>query len=280
MSQKLISKDSTIKFVNFLKKEEKSTITIDKYIRDIKKFTLFVSDKEINRELVIAYKQYLKESFAVTSVNSMLASVNKFLKFNGLGDCCVKQLKVQKKPYRSSERELNRNEYLRLLNTAKLYGKERMLVILQTIAGTGIRISELKYFNVEQIRKGEIYVSSKNKIRIILIPKKLKKIILSYAKKEGIKDGEIFVTKSGKSLNRSNIWSDMKKLSKKAGIAKEKVFPHNLRKLFARSFYELKKDIAKLADVLGHSNINTTRIYVMTTGIEHQRDIDKLGLIL
>ncbi|WP_394922834.1 tyrosine-type recombinase/integrase [uncultured Robinsoniella sp.] len=280
MSLNIMSKDATIEFRNCLKKEEKSAITIEKYIRDIQKFNKFISEKEITRELVISYKNYLKVNFAVASVNSMLAAVNKYLKFYNLSHCCVKQLKMQKKPYCSSERELNKNEYIRLLNTAKSCNKERMFVILQTLAGTGIRISELKYFKVEQIRLGEIYVSSKNKIRVIMIPKKLKKMILSYAKKEGIREGEIFITKSGKSLNRSNIWSDMKKLSKKAGIPKEKVFPHNLRKLFARSFYDLKKDIAKLADVLGHSNINTTRIYVMTSGLEHQRDINKLGLIL
>lgn len=280
MKPEKVSEDAIVLFIRQLQKEEKSELTIQKYMRDIRRFQVFLAGNEIRKDLVIAYKKYLKDNFAVTSVNSMIAAVNKFLQFFGLNDFCVKQLKVQKKPFRSSEKELNKEEYIRLLNTAKSSNNERMFVILQTIASTGIRISELKYFKIEDIKQGEITVSSKNKTRIILIPKKLKKVLILFSKKYGIKSGEVFITKGGKSLNRSNIWADMKKLCQKAGVSKEKVFPHNLRKLFARCFYELKKDIAKLADVLGHSSINTTRIYIMTSGYEHQRDIDKLGLIL
>lgn len=275
-----VTEEIITEFKNQLQKEEKSDLTIQKYMRDIRRFQVFLSGNEIRKEIVIAYKKYLKSHFAATSVNSMLAALNRFLQFCGLNDICVKQLRVQKKPFRSSEKELNKEEYLRLLNTAKASNNERMFMILQTIASTGIRISELKYFKIEEVKLGEITVSSKNKTRIILIPKKLKKVLIHFSKKHGIKTGEIFITKGGKSLNRSNIWAEMKKLCQKAGVSREKVFPHNLRKLFARCFYELKKDIAKLADVLGHSSINTTRIYIMTSGYEHQRDIDKLGLIL
>lgn len=267
-------------FIKQLQIEEKSELTLQKYIRDIRRFQVFLSENEITKDMVIDYKKYLKENFAVTSVNSMLAAVNKFLQFLGFNDLCVKQLKVQTKPFRSSDKELNKDEYLRLLNSAKASNNERMYMILQTIASTGIRISELKYFKLEEIKHGEITVSSKNKTRIILLPKKLKSVLILFSKKYGIKSGEVFITKGGKSMNRSNIWAEMKKLCHKAGVSKEKVFPHNLRKLFARCFYELKKDIAKLADVLGHSSINTTRIYIMTSGYEHQRDINKLGLIL
>lgn len=280
MKPKTVSEDTIALFIGQLQIEEKSDLTVQKYIRDIRRFQVFLSVNEISKDLVIAYKKNLKDNFAVTSVNSMLAAVNRFLQFLGLNDFCVKQLKVQNKPFRSSEKELNKEEYLRLLNSAKTSNNERMYIILQTIASTGIRISELKYFKLEEIKYGEITVSSKNKTRIILLPKKLKSVLIHFSKKYGIKSGEVFITKGGKSMNRSNIWAEMKKLCEKAGVSKEKVFPHNLRKLFARCFYELKKDIAKLADVLGHSNINTTRIYIMTSGYEHQRDINKLGLIL
>lgn len=280
MTLDMITEDSIILFIKQLKNEEKSIITIQKYTSDIKKFQQFIGQRVISHELVISYKEYLEEHFAVTSINSMIAALNKYFHFHRHEELCVKQLKVQKKPYRSSEKELTKEEYMRLLNTAKTNNNDRLFIILQTIAATGIRVSELKYFKLEEIKTGEITVRSKNKTRVILIPNKLKKILILFSKRWGIKSGEIFITKNGKSLNRSNIWTEMKSLCQKAGVSKEKVYPHNLRKLFARCFYGLKKDIAKLADVLGHSNINTTRIYIMTSGFEHQRDIDKLGLIL
>ena len=206
-----------------------------------------------------------------------MTSVNRFFDFLNRADCKVKNLRCQRRTYCSEEKELTKAEYLRLLEAAKK--NKRLHLILQTICGTGIRISELKYFTVEAVRKGEIVVRCKSKIRTILIPSKLKKLLLNYTKQQKIKSGAIFVSRNGNPLDRSNIWTQMKRLCEKAKVNPSKVFPHNLRKLFARTFYSIEKDIAKLADILGHGSIETTRIYIMTTGNEHRRKIEKLGLV-
>ena len=208
----------------------------------------------------------------------MLASINSLLSFLGLDSCKVRNLRTQHKAYCDVNQELTREEYYRLIKAAKY--NPRMEMILQTIGGTGIRISELTYFTVESVRHGEISVSCKNKTRTILLTGKLRRVLLHYAKKNGIKCGIIFRTKNGKPLHRSNIWREMKRLCEKAQVAMSKVFPHNLRKLFAKCFYNVEKDIAKLADVLGHSSINTTRIYIMTSGGEHRKQIESLGLVV
>lgn len=263
----------------YLVQGEKSSNTIEKYLRDVRAFACFAKDREVSKELVIAYKEFLQESgYAVRSMNSMLASLNSFLGYLGWTDCRVKSFRQQKQIYRAQERELTKEEYLRLVDAARL--QPRLCLLLQTICGTGIRVSELAFFTVESVEKGEIVVSCKNKVRTILIPGKLRKRLLAYAKKEGIADGVIFRTRNGNALNRSNIWADMKRLCKRAGVEASKVFPHNLRKLFAATFYQIEKDIAKLADILGHSSINTTRIYIMTTGAEHRKKIEQLGLVV
>jgi site-specific recombinase XerD len=227
----------------------------------------------------MAYKQRLIEKgYAVGSVNSMLASLNSFLRFLGWEDCRVRQLRTQKKIYSQPEQELTKSEYQRLVAAAS--GRPRLGLILQTICCTGIRVSELRYFTVEQVRQGEVTVSCKNKTRTVLLPARLKAKLLRFAKNQGIETGVVFRTRSGRPVDRSNIWSDMKSLCEKAQVAATKVFPHNLRKLFARTFYELDKDVAKLADILGHSSINTTRIYLMSTGKEHRKKIERLGLLL
>jgi site-specific recombinase XerD len=227
----------------------------------------------------MAYKQQLMEKgYAVGSVNSMLASLNSFLRFLGREDCKVRQLRTQKKIYSQPEQELTKSEYQRLVAAAS--GRPRLGLILQTICCTGIRVSELRYFTVEQVRRGEVTVSCKNKTRTVLLPARLKAKLLRFAKNQGIETGVVFRTRSGRPVDRSNIWSDMKSLCEKAQVAATKVFPHNLRKLFARTFYELDKDVAKLADILGHSSINTTRIYLMSTGKEHRKKIERLGLLL
>lgn len=262
-----------------LVQEEKSSNTIEKYMRDVKKFWEFAGQRAVTKELVIDYKKRLVESgYAVRSINSMLASLNSFFEFCGWAECKVKSIKTQRQIYCAEEKELTKEEYMRLLDVAKK--QPRMYFILQTICSTGIRVSELSYFNVEAVRTGEVVVSCKNKTRTILLPGKLRKALLKFAKQCGIQSGIIFRTKSGKPLNRSNIWADMKKLCKEAGINASKVFPHNLRKLFARTFYKIEKDIAKLADILGHGSIDTTRIYIMSTGLEHRRKIEKLGLVV
>lgn len=263
----------------YLLKEEKSQTTMEKYLRDIRHFDRFLSGREVTKEVVIEYKKMLLgNGYAVSSANSMLAALNGFLQFQGWQDCRVKHIKKQRQTYCTEENELTKAEYLRLLNAAK--NQEWMYLILQTICSTGIRISELKYFTVEGILQGEIMVNLKNKSRIILVPAKLKRELLKFAKKEKICKGPIFVTRSGKPYDRSYIWSRMKRLSEAANVKWGKIFPHNLRKLFARSFYSLERDIAKLADILGHSSIETTRIYIMTTGAEHRRKLDLLGLVI
>ena len=268
-----------LEFEKYLRQEEKSNITIEKYLRDVEKFSKFAGGKEVTKEIVIEYKKSLIESgYATRSINSMLASLNSFLTYAGYADCKVKSMKMQRQIYCAEEKEMTKAEYLRLLNTAKQ--QTRLYYILQTICGTGIRVSELSYFTVEAVNTGEVVVFCKNKRRTILLPGKLKKSLMKFAKQQGIHSGIIFQTRSGKPLNRSNIWSDMKKLCKKAGVNPSKVFPHNLRKLFARTFYKIEKDIAKLADILGHGSIDTTRIYIMTTGVEHRKKIEQLGLVV
>lgn len=266
-------------FEEHLIEEEKSSITIEKYMRDVRYFFRFIGTQSITKEVVISYKKFLVESgYAVRSINSMLASLNSFLGYCNLKDCKVKSMKTQKQIYCKEDKELTKAEYIRLLSTAKK--QPRLYFVIQTICGTGIRVSELSYFTVEAVKQGEIAVSCKNKTRTILLPRKLQKELLQYAAKAGIKTGIIFRTRSGKALDRSNIWSEMKKLCEEAKVCPTKVFPHNLRKLFARTFYKIEKDIAKLADILGHGSIDTTRIYIISTGTEHRRKIEKLGLVV
>lgn len=266
-------------FACHLRKEEKSPATMEKYLRDVRAFYTYIGDQEIDKENVIAWKKHLMmREYAVRSVNSMLASVNSLLDFLGLHSCKIKSIRVQRRIYCTESKELTRSDYLRLLKASM--HNERLNLVLQTICSTGIRVSELQYFTVEAIKVGEVTVDCKNKTRTILVPGKLKKLLSNYAKKHGIRSGAIFVTRSGKTLNRSNIWAAMKKLCKVTGVALSKVFPHNLRKLFARTFYGVNRDIAKLSDILGHSSIDTTRIYIMTSGIEHRRIIERLGLVI
>lgn len=266
-------------FAGYLCREKKSAATQEKYLRDAQSFYVYADGSEITKELVIAWKQELiNKEYAVRSVNSMLASINSLLDFLGLSNCKVKNIRTQRQTYCTEDKELTKAEYLRLLEASKK--NEQLNLVLQTICGTGIRVSELRYFTVEAVRRGEIVIDCKGKTRTILVPGKLKNILLNYAKRRKISAGAIFVTRTGKPLNRSNIWAAMKKLCAVAGVKASKVFPHNLRKLFARTFYGIEKDIAKLADILGHSSINTTRIYIMTTGTEHRRKIERLGLVV
>jgi len=267
------------RYRSYLFREEKSPATLEKYLRDVRAFYAFAAGREITKDLTVAYKKYLtEEGYALRSVNSMLASLNSLLAFLGLPECKVKSLKCQRQTYCAEEKELTRAEYLRLLDASR--HQPRLNLVLQTICATGIRVSELRYFTVEAVKRGEVTVRCKNKTRTILIPGKLKKLLLSFAHRQGIAGGVIFVTRGGKPLDRSNIWAQMKGLCRRAGVNPAKVFPHNLRKLFARTFYGIEKDIAKLADILGHGSIETTRIYIMTTGSEHRRKMERLGLVI
>lgn len=279
MNIKTITKDDIRGFSQHLEHDEKSQATIDKYHRDVMVFWAVVGGEPLTKEIVMAYKKHLiEQSYAVSSINSMLASVNAFLEYLDLREYKVKNIRTQRQTYCSEDKELSKGEYLRLLEASKK--NEQLNLVIQTICGTGIRVSELQYFTVEAIRAGQVTVACKNKTRTILVPGKLRKLLLNYAKRKQIVSGSIFVTRNGAPLNRSNIWSAMKKLCEAAGVKASKVFPHNLRKLFARTFYGIEKDIAKLADILGHSSINTTRIYIMTTGTEHLRRIERLGLVI
>ena len=274
-----LSTEQIEKFARYLQDEEKSAATQEKYLRDVQTFKMYTKNNELTKELVIAWKkQLVAQGYAVRSINSMLASVNSLLDFLGVSSCKVKTIRTQRQTYCNEDKELTKAEYLRLLAASKK--NEQLNLVLQTICGTGIRVSELRYFTVEAICYGEVTVDCKNKTRTILVPGKLKNMLLKYARRNGIDTGAIFITRTGKPLDRSNIWSAMKKLCEIAGVKPSKVFPHNLRKLFARTFYGIEKDIAKLADILGHSSINTTRIYIMTTGLEHRRKIERLGLII
>lgn len=275
----ILSTKQINEFAGYLCREEKSAATQEKYLRDVQAFSVYLGGVEITKELVIGWKKHLiEQGYAVRSINSMLASLNSLLDFLGLSACKVKNIRTQRQTYSTEDKELTKAEYLRLLEASKK--NEQLSLAIQTICGTGIRVSELRYFTVEAIRSGEVIVDCKNKTRTILVPGKLKKLLLNYAKRHNIIAGPIFITRTGKPLNRSNIWAAMKKLCETAGVKPSKVFPHNLRKLFARTFYGIEKDIAKLADILGHSSINTTRIYIMTTGQEHRQKIERLGLVI
>ena len=264
-------------FAEYLCREERSAATREKYLRDVQKLLVFSESREIAKELVVDWKKHLIErGYTVRSINSMLAAVHKLLDFLGYPEYKVKCIRTQQQVYCAEE--LTKNEYTRLLSAAR--PKRQLYLLLQTICATGIRVSELQYFTVEALKRGEVTVDCKNKTRTVLVPGKLQNMLLQFAKKQKIAGGPIFVTKSGKPLDRSNIWSAMKKLCALADVAASKVFPHNLRKLFARTFYAAQKDIAKLADILGHSSINTTRIYIISTGTEHRRKIEQLHLIL
>ena len=276
-----LTKEITKRFEHYLRKEEKSENTVEKYLRDVWAFMTFLDANEVTKDTVIAYKNKLiSENYAVRSINSMLASINSLFSFLGWSDCKVKSIKLQRQIYCSEEKELTKAEYTRLVNTAKQKGNERLNLILQTICGTGIRVSELQFITVEAARNGEATVSLKGKTRSVFIVKDLQRKLLRYAAEQNIKSGAIFITRSGKPMSRTNIWREMKNLCLAAEVNPSKVFPHNLRHLFARTFYGIEKDIAKLADILGHSSINTTRIYIITTGNEHRQRMENMRLII
>ena len=267
-------------FEFYLRNEERSVATIEKYMRDVRFFASFVCDAEIDKQKVLDYKGKLGETYAVSSANSMIAAMNCFLRFCGWHDLCVKQFKMQRQVYCSEEKELTRAEYIRLLEAANAKHNERLNLIIQTICGTGIRVSELQYITVEALHNGEAIVNCKGKNRRVFIVPELKKKLLRYVKEQGISAGMVFVTRGGKPVSRNSIWKDMKALCELANVSPSKVFPHNLRHLFARTFYGIEKDIAKLADILGHASINTTRIYIVTTGAEHKRKMEHMRLII
>jgi site-specific recombinase XerD len=264
-------------YLSHLQSEERSTATIAKYGREVYAFAAWLQGAAVTKETAVEYKRQLSATHAAASVNAAAAALNGFFAFRNYG-IKLKPLKVQRKTFAAKERELTRAEYERLLNAAK--SNERLNLVMQAICSTGIRVSELRFITVEAARTGQAEITNKGKTRPVLLPQKLKAALLGYAKKRGVASGSIFITKSGKPLDRKNIWSDMKRLCEAANVPPAKVFPHNLRHLFARTFYGVDKDIMRLADILGHSDVNTTRIYVMESGAEHQKRVDRLGLVL
>lgn len=266
-------------FKKFLVFEEKSAATQEKYIRDITAFQQWLQGGTVDKDVAVKYKHFLMEKFAPNSVNSILSSMNCFFIFCKRYDLRLKTLKIQKQIFASDNKELTKAEYERLLAAAKNKNNERLWLLMQTVCSTGIRISELKYITVESVSSGVATISCKGKTRQVFLPKQLCINLSKYTKNKKIMKGSVFVSKNGRPLDRSNIWADMKKLCMLAGVKESKVFPHNLRHLFARTYYSVQKDIVRLADLLGHSSVNTTRIYTMETGEVHRRQIQKLGLL-
>lgn len=276
-----ITKERLSDFQSYLLREERSPGTVEKYLRDVCALAAWLDGRPVTKELAAAWKDHLLSGrYAPVTINSMLAAVNTFFRFTGWEECRVKFLKVQRRMFREPSRELTRQEYDRMLAAAGALGRERLALVMETICATGIRVSEVKYVTVEAARRGKAEISLKGKLRTILLPSKLCRKLLKYAGKQKIASGEIFLTGSGNSMSRKQIWAEMKALCKKAGVEPTKVFPHNLRHLFARIFYQAVRDMAKLADVLGHSSIETTRIYLISTGTEHRKQLDRLGLVV
>lgn len=266
-------------FKSYLQNEERAAATMEKYIRDIHTFNAWLGGREIGKNAVLAYKEYLIETYAPASVNSVLSSLNSFFRFVGWHDCHVKTLKIQRQIFAKSERELTKAEYERLLNAAQKKGNRRLYYLMQTICNTGIRISELRFIDANAVKTGRAAIRCKGKMRVVILTAPLCKMLKGYMKEQGITSGSVFQTRTGKPLNRSNVWRMLKALCESAGVSKDKVFPHNFRHLFARTFYSLQKDVVRLADILGHSSINTTRIYTMESGAVHLKQMQKLGLL-
>lgn len=274
------SEHTLLAFQSMLIEREKSAATVEKYLRDTRIFLRYLPDGESpDRKWLLQYKAWLAERYAVSSVNSMLSSLNAFLNFLGRPER-LRPLKMQRRIFCTKESELSKEEYAALIRQARLQKKRRLAALIETLCATGIRVSELTFITVEAAAAGQAQVNCKGKNRVIFLPRKLCGHLLHYARMAGIRTGKIFVTRSGRSLDRSNIWKEMKRLAGSAAVPGKKVFPHNLRHLFARTFYRQQKDIARLADLLGHASINTTRIYIMTSGEEQEQQMAALGLVL
>lgn len=275
---KTLTEESIQKFKENLLLEERAEATVKKYVRDLNALRLWLGDKELDKMSLLNYKTHISKKYLTASVNSILSSINSFLVFCGLFDLRIKTVKVQRQIFECENKELKKKDYEKLLMAAKKKN-ERTYLLLQTVCSTGIRISELRFITVESLVKNVAEINCKGKLRRVFLPTVLSRALCEYAKANGIKSGSVFVSKNGNPLDRSNIWSDMKSLCKEAGVDRDKVFPHNLRHLFARTYYSMQKDLVRLADILGHSSVNTTRIYTKESGEVHRRQIQHLGLL-
>lgn len=281
MNNSVITEKEIADFEEFLRRQEREDATIEKYLREVRFFGRWMDDKPVTKEAVIEWKEYLqKEGYVPATVNGKLSALNGFFAFMGWEECRVKFLRIQRQMFRKPAKELTKEEYEKLLKTARKEGRDRLALLMEAICATGIRVSELSYITAEAVKQGRAEVVLKGKIRVILLPEKLCCKLKKYMKEQQISSGEIFLTKGGKSLSRRQIWREMKELCKRADVESSKVFPHNLRHLFATSFYKVCKDIVKLADVLGHSSVETTRIYLLTAGEEHARQLEKMRLVI
>lgn len=278
--KRIITKEMLLQYQEYLYEEEKTTATIKKYICDLKKLLIYAGGREVTKKMMIEYKEALRKKYKLTSINSFLVAANRLFEYLGWYDLRVKTYRIQKEVFVPEKRNLSKEEYKKLVRIALKKGKKRLAMILQTICATGIRVSELSSVTVESVLKGIVEIYCKGKQRLVLLPKKLQRKLLRYIQGNGIVSGVVFCTLGGKAVDRSNVWKEMKLLSEDAEVPGEKVYPHNLRHLFAKEFYAVEKDIAKLADVLGHSSIETTRIYIRTTGEEHQRQLDCMNLVV
>lgn len=278
---KIITDNLLKKYGEYLYKEEKSSATIKKYLSDLHKLMLYMEGKEITKERMIKYKEYLmkEKQYKSASVNSYLVAANRFFYYMNWYGLNVKTIRVQKTVFVPEEKELTQKDFQKLVKVANEMGKTKIAMVIQTICGTGMRVSEVQFVTVAAVKRGQITVYNKGKERVILIQRSLQARLLAYIRRYGIKSGKVFCTRGNKAMDRSYIWREMKKLCEQAGVAKSKVFPHNLRALFARTYYTMFKDIAKLADILGHSSIETTRIYIKTSGAKYRQQLDKLKLL-
>jgi len=278
--KRFITAEILLQYQEYLYEEEKAAATIKKYICDLKKLLNYASGREITKRMMIGYKEDLRKGYKLTSINSFLVAANRLFEYLGWFDLRVKTYRIQKEVFVPKDRDLSKAEYKKLVQAAIKKGKKRLAMIIQTVCATGIRISELSNVTVESVLKGVVEIYCKGKQRIVLLPKRLQKKLLCYIRGNGIVSGVIFCTSGGKAVDRSNVWKEMKLLSEEAEVLKEKVYPHNLRHLFAKEFYAVERDIAKLADVLGHSSMETTRGYVKTTSDEHQKQLDRMKLVV
>ena len=277
---KVLNETLIQKYADTLRNQEHAENTVKKYIHDLRDLLNHLNGESITKIQLVQWKEHLLRKYAVASVNSMLAAANGFLMYMGWPELVMKQVKIQKNAFLDENKELSKEEYIRLVRTAEQEGNKRLSLVIQTICATGIRVSELQFITVQAVRTGRTEVINKGKRRTVFLPDKLRKLLTQYVKKQKISDGTVFVTRTGRPLNRSNIWRDMKALCEKAGVAPDKVFPHNLRHLFARTHYALEKDLSRLADILGHSSVNTTRIYTAESGAVHARQVGRLGLVI
>lgn len=267
-------------YATYLWEQEKSAATIQKYVHDLTALCGFLAGTVLTKTALIGWKEHLTNEYAPASVNTMLAAMNSLLDFCGWTDLKVKPLKIQKSMFCDAGKELTKGEYIRLIRAAEQDGNERLSLVIQTLCATGIRVSELIFITAEAVQSGRAEISNKGKRRTVFLPDKLRRLLKKYLKKQKRTEGPVFVTKSGRPLDRSNIWRDMKDLCESAGVEPGKVFPHNLRHLFARTYYALEKDLSRLADILGHSNVNTTRIYTIESGTVHLEQMERMGLII